>query len=652
MIDHGKRAQLLYESRLYEQAEKELYCAIADQPADADANSLLCFTLSELNREDEAIAIGKKAVELAPDYSRSYHALAFSFYRAQRYAEADFAIGEAIKLEPEYARLHKLASNIAYSQHCFAEALELADKACALDPTDAPSLSAKASALLALGRLDEADAVLKSGLKLNPEESAFFISKGRQALLQNDHERSIEFCQEALRLEPDSESSHYAMACALDNAGRHEEAEGYIRECIRMNPKDGINYSMLSQILYSLERPVEALEAAREGVRLSPDVYIPHSGLAEILVKTKNAEAESQLKEDLARWPDRMALHRLMVEVLCGGGRYKEAVAQSAECLKQLPQRPDAHCLHVYALVKSGNWKQAELKVKEALELFPASINVYEQATALAFECKRRPEVLKYAEKCRELQPNDSGFLQWHATALMALNRMDEADRILDEGLSLKKDLDLTHVNKGLIAMNRGEIESSISHLNKALEINPSSQIARTNLSAAIKNRNPLYRFFWKQAKAPGSPGMKFYDLMYLKPATRVGQIAHLLSMPIFLCGLVFTAIVFVPVSLFGSGIMMLDPVGKKLLTKKDLVLPLIVSAGIAVLVGAVSLLVIFHGIIFQIIFSIIFWGWVLLTFAYLVNTRKVRPSLLLLIFLFLLIAGLNFWNQHRHHGP
>jgi tetratricopeptide (TPR) repeat protein len=650
MIDHGKRAQLLYESRLYEQAEKELYCAIADQPADADAQALLCFTLSELNRDDEAIVSGKKAVELAPDYSRSYHALAFSFYRAQRYADADTAIAEAIQLEPEYARLHKLASNIAYSQHRFAEALELADKACALDPADAPSLSAKASALLALGRFDQADAVLKSGLKLNPEESAFFISKGRQALLQNDHERSIEFCQEALRLEPDLESSHYAMACALDNAGRHQEAEGYIRECIRMNPKDGINYSLLSQILCSLKRPVEALEAAREGVRLAPDVYIPHSGLAEILVKTKNVGAESQLKEDLARWPDRMSLHRLMVELLCGGGRYKEAVVQSAECLKQLPQRPDAHCLHVYALIKAGDWKQAELKMKEALELFPASITVYEQATALAFECKRRPEVLKYAERCRELEPNDTGFLQWHATALMALNRMDEADRVLDEGLSFKKDLDATHVNKGLIALARGEIESSISHLNKALEINPSSQIARTNLSAAIKNRNPLYRFFWKQIKAPGSRGAEFYNLMFMKPATKVGQVAHLLSMPIFLCALVFTAIVFVPVSLLGNGIMMLDPVGKKLLTKKDLALPLIVLAGIAILVGAVSLLVIFHGIIFQIILAIIYWGIALLIFGYLVHTRKVRPSFLLVILLFLAIAFLHFWSQYRHH--
>jgi tetratricopeptide (TPR) repeat protein len=652
MIDHGKRAQLLYESRLYEQAEKELYCAIADQPADADAHALLCFTLSELNRDDEAMASGKKAVELAPDDCRSYHALAFSFYRAQKYADADTAIAEAIRLDPEYARLHKLASDIAYSQHRFAEALELADKACAIDPADASCLSAKASALLALARFDEADAVLKSGLKLNPEESAFFISKGRHALLQNDHERSIEFCQEALRLEPDLESSHYAMACALDNAGRHQEAEGYIRECIRMNPKDGINYSLLSQILCSLERPVEALAAAREGVRLSPDVYIPHSGLAEILVKTKNVEAESQLKEDLARWPDRMSLHRLMVELLCGGGRYREAVVQSAECLKQLPQRPDAHCLHVYALIKARDWQQAELKMKEALELFPASITVYEQATALAFECKRRSEVLKYAERCRELEPNDTRFLQWHATALMALNRMDEADRVLDEGLSFKKDLDSTHVNKGLIALARGEIASSISHLNKALEINPSSQIARTNLSAAIKNRNPLYRFFWKQIKAPGSRGAEFYNLMFMKPATKVGQVAHLLSMPIFLCALVFTAIVFVPVALLGNGIMMLDPVGKKLLTKKDLALPLIVSAVIAILVGAVSLLVIFHGIIFQIVLSIIFFGIALLIFGYLVHTRKVRPSLLLLIFLFLAIWFLNFWSQHRHHSP
>lgn len=179
MVDHQARAQALYDSRLYEQAEKELERLVTSNEADSYTYELLSFVQVELRRFPEAIASGKLAVQLAPEDGASHYALANAYFYAQRLNDAETAIQEAIRRDPETARYHRLASGVSYHLFRFDEALARAELALELDPASSAGMSAKVSALLALNRNDEADKLLQTALQLDPESSSLFISKGR-----------------------------------------------------------------------------------------------------------------------------------------------------------------------------------------------------------------------------------------------------------------------------------------------------------------------------------------------------------------------------------------------------------------------------------------------------------------------------------------
>ncbi len=650
MTEHGKRAQLLYDSRLYEQAERELHCAIAEDPHDAYAVALLSFVLGELKRMDESIESGMEAVALEPDTAYCYYALATAFFLSQRYDEASQTIGEAIRLDPEYAGVRRLASDIAYKQMQFEEALSQADKACELAPMDTNNLAARASALLALERFEEADIVLNSGLKISPENSGLFISKGRHALLQADHKSSIDFCQEALRLAPDSESSHYAMACALYDAGRSAEAEGYIRECIRLEPKDGLNYSLLAEILCVLKRPQEALDAARQGLMLSPDDYIAHSSLASILIKTSNfLEAETNLKKSLARWPNRITLHRWMIEVLCSLKRYTEAFAHAKACIEEFPQRPEAYRLQIFVLGKSRDWQGAETAAKDALERFPESPLLNEQAAALAYERGNHEDLLTYAVKCCALQPESVRFVHWHAIALMQLKRLDEADAVLDRALTFSSGLDDTHVNKGIIALERGDLEQSIRHCNQALAINPQSQIALSHLANAIKHRDPLYRTFYQWSLASMPVRGRAHRLFFAKPRNPGVWIVYIAMLPVFVCMLVLVLIARSLMDLYGNLQLLRDPVGRKTITTAQALRPLLIMVAPFVLIGLVVVVGTYGKLLFEIAVTILFAVVALLLVANMIRTKDFRSTTLFTLLVLIMVAFTYVWSWSKH---
>ena len=645
MVDHQARAQALYDSRLYEQAEKELERLVTSNEADSYTYELLSFVQVELRRFPEAIASGKLAVQLAPEDGASHYALANAYFYAQRLNDAETAIQEAIRRDPETARYHRLASGVSYHLFRFDEALARAELALELDPASSAGMSAKVSALLALNRNDEADKLLQTALQLDPESSSLFISKGRHALLKDDFESSIAFCQEALRLNPDDDATHYAMACALHNAGRNEEAEKYIRECIRLNSIDTANYALLADILYELKRPQEAFEAAREGIKVDSNDYLPQTTLANLLIKHgQKSEAETVLQSIVEKWPDRVTPNRLMVELLLSTNRQLKGRAQAESFVANYPNQVGAHRLYVWALGNSGAKNEAKVAVEKALALFPDDLTLCESASALAFAAGRHADKLMYAQKCSRLKPEDNRFPMWEAIALIELNRLDEADKKLDEIMALGKSPANVHTNKAMIQLFRGNVDKSIWHLKQALTIDANAESAKINLVVALRNRNPIYKMFFQAVGTPSGWSAKFRDYYNFKPQSRLLLFAYWLSMPIFLAIWMISIILASPLQMWGSWTAMNDPDGKGLITPKECLQPLRRAGIVLCIMAVVALLYVFR----TIVGTILFYGIVVVcALTIVVKGRRFGLSggaILALLFL-LLVLVLYVWS-------
>jgi len=134
-------------------------------------------SLTELNRNDEAITCFDKAIELNPNYAKVWFSKALTLIDLFKSAEALECYSKAIELNPDYeeAWFNKgiLLSN--FSKH--EDALACFDKAIELNPKYAPNWCQKGVAFTRLNKCNDALKCYNKAIELNPEYAKAWFNK-------------------------------------------------------------------------------------------------------------------------------------------------------------------------------------------------------------------------------------------------------------------------------------------------------------------------------------------------------------------------------------------------------------------------------------------------------------------------------------------
>jgi predicted Zn-dependent protease len=210
-----QRGQLLYQQSRYDLAEAELRQALAAEPDDAYAHSLLGLCLLERKQLADATEEARQAVHLAPDMPFGHYALAKVWYGRDHYDEARTAIEEAIRLDPDDPDYRALLSAIHFDERRWNEALRAAEEGLALDPEHDGCTNLRAMALVKLGRTRDAGATIDAALARNPENSATHANQGWTLLEQGRTDEALGHFREALRLDPENEWARAGIVEAL-----------------------------------------------------------------------------------------------------------------------------------------------------------------------------------------------------------------------------------------------------------------------------------------------------------------------------------------------------------------------------------------------------------------------------------------------------
>lgn len=168
----------------------------------------------------QAISYFEKAVDLDPEYSRAYAALAATYWEAWK----------------RFWR-ERIGLSLIYHRH---ETRFRAEK-----------FLAKAM--------------------LNPTPLAHQVASARLLHLQQ-HEEAIAEAQRAIALDPNDADSYVALAGALSLAGRADEALGWVERAMRLNPHYPSYYLyQLGLVYFGMEQLDEAAISLEQATALNPD---------------------------------------------------------------------------------------------------------------------------------------------------------------------------------------------------------------------------------------------------------------------------------------------------------------------------------------------------------------------------------------------
>jgi adenylate cyclase len=117
------------------------------------------------------------------------------------------------------------------------------------------------------------------------------------------------------------------------------------------------------------------------------------------------------------------------------------------------------------------DWQAADASMNKALALEPANSEVQHQAASLACALGRLRECLAILERAMEQDPLNQHLINALASVYENVNRLEEAERLGRQLVSINPDFSSAHVNLAWILLRQGRIEEARTELEKDTEL-------------------------------------------------------------------------------------------------------------------------------------------------------------------------------------
>jgi tetratricopeptide (TPR) repeat protein len=257
---------------------------------------------------------------------------------------------------------------------------------------------------------------------------------------------------------------------------------------------DAARQAGLGRTLFEQGQLAEAEQALRRAIRLAPDAAAYHADLAQVLLGLNRGEdAAAELHEAVAYDLGNAAYRADLGRVLYGLGRDEEAVQALDAAVEYEPEIAAYQADLGQALHRMGRFPEAESALRTAVLLEPA--NGAYQGDLGSFLLDKGDDTEEAAEVLREAVRLDPANVAYHADlgqALLALNRLPEAETELRETVRLSPDAAAYQAELGRVLLRRERFDEAAAALREAVRLDPANAAYGVDLGQALLGQGHL----------------------------------------------------------------------------------------------------------------------------------------------------------------
>jgi tetratricopeptide (TPR) repeat protein len=271
-----KEAGLLTRFGHWEQAIQVGRRAIEVEPGDSDAHHFLARTLLDSRGGDaeavkEALAHLNEGLRLRPNDLLPLFYFATFFFKQEKTDVAVEELRSMLTRHPASAEAHYYLGVIASRRGRVEEAVEHYQDALRIDPRYAEPYDKFGSILMKQGQVDAAVTQFRKAVQLKPAFTRARCDLGVALEQQGKAGEAIRQYEEALRAKPNDGSAQMYLAIALLKSGKVQQATGHFRDAVRITPGDPEAHYGLGFALAVQRRIEDARKEFQEALRLRPD---------------------------------------------------------------------------------------------------------------------------------------------------------------------------------------------------------------------------------------------------------------------------------------------------------------------------------------------------------------------------------------------
>lgn len=244
------------------------------EPAFSDSTARLqqvAFFYLNAEAGEDALRVAKQAIELDPNDSRLFQALAAAHLLRLRMEDAAEAYQQAIKLNAEDGASYAGLANIYRADGALEEALNLYKKQLEVSPDHESAHGGMALTLLLAKRDNEAAAELAQQLSIGGRDFRLYTQLAYLYAARSDFKRAKGWAELAMQTAPAYAWARIAMANVFLAEQEYEQAEELLSDALARGSSFPTLYFELVKALILAENYVGASEQAEKFVKINED---------------------------------------------------------------------------------------------------------------------------------------------------------------------------------------------------------------------------------------------------------------------------------------------------------------------------------------------------------------------------------------------
>ena len=348
------------------------------------------------------------------------------------------------------------------------------------EPGNPDALHLMGGVSLRRGRLDEAAALFDRSAEAGCSDPGLHIRLGvtRRALGQAEMAEAA-FARAAGLARHLAGPALAQFARMLMSSGRPAESAALFRISLARSPKDPAAHEGLAASLEELGDLDGAIGAYRRAIELTPELMALHYNLANSL-KTAGRHQESidHYEKALTLAPDFAEAAHNLGEVLQAAGRFEDAIAAYRRALELKPNLVQSYNSLAFLLKESGRLEEAIEICEKAITIDPEFAEAHSNLGNIYQLNRCYEKSIPAYRRAIELRPDFAVIRTNLAEACRALGRLDEAEALLREALTMDPAMLRAYVDLGIVLLQKGEAGAAMESCGACLSRAPGNSAA------------------------------------------------------------------------------------------------------------------------------------------------------------------------------
>jgi len=468
------------------------------------------YSLTELNRMDEALAAYDRALALQDSNALAWARKGRALRLMERYEESLACYDRALEHFPNYGWAWRGRGLVLERLGRMEQALACYERAVDIKPNDAWNWYNLADVMQNLNRYEDAIHMLQRGLEVDPTHPNSWAKLGQVYRHLQLFDKAVEAYEKAILYDPSYGWAHNGLGLSLKALGRKQESLASFRratqyqpgdvwhwynltevlvefgqyadslgpatQATRVDPGHAFSWAKLGQVLRHLNRPAEALQAYERAIDLQPDYSWAINGKGIVLEHMGRLEDALACFITAAERSDNSYVWHCWYNqgnVLVLLGRYESALPILQRVTQEMPG-------HAQSWARMGNAFRNLKRTDDALKAYQQAVSLdpnyawawNEQGIVLEQTGQLEQALHAYQQASRSA-PRDTYYLLQQADILIQLGRNQAAADVLTHALKVDPSNARIWAKQGQVQRRLNQLNEALRSYTRAVELDP-----------------------------------------------------------------------------------------------------------------------------------------------------------------------------------